>query len=67
VVALGLPAVTFMRCAILPHQRSSLGGRDVLSVSRRLGHSTPAITLNICSHRFQNKDEAAAAPIEAAM
>jgi integrase len=40
---------------------------DVVAVSRRLGHANPTVTLNIYSHLFENKDDAAAAAIEAAM
>lgn len=40
---------------------------DVVSVSRRLGHRSPALTLSIYSHLFKNKDGDAAAAIDAAM
>jgi integrase len=42
-------------------------GLDVVSVSRRLGHGSPAITLNVYAHQFTTKDAAAAGAIEAAM
>src|SRR5262245_31914602 len=35
-------------------------GLDVLTVSRRLGHGTPAITLNVYGHLFRPDDRAAA-------
>jgi integrase len=41
-------------------------GLDVLTVSRRLGHGTPAITLNVYGHLFR-PDERAAAIMEAAL
>jgi integrase len=36
-------------------------GVDVLSISRRLGHGSPAITLNVYGHLFKPDDRAAAA------
>jgi integrase len=42
-------------------------GLDVVAVSRRLGHGSPAITLSVYAHLFESKDDAAAAAIEAAM
>jgi integrase len=35
-------------------------GLDVLTISRRLGHGTPAITLNVYGHLFKTDDRAAA-------
>jgi hypothetical protein len=40
-------------------------GIDVVTVSRRLGHGSPAITLSVYAHLFKT-DQAAAAAIEAA-
>jgi integrase len=34
-------------------------GLDVLTISRRLGHGTPAITLNVYAHLFTPDDRAA--------
>ena len=42
------------------HTHASLliaAGADVVAVSRRLGHSNPAITLGVYSHAFQRRDE----------
>jgi integrase len=39
---------------------------DVLTISRRLGHSSPTITLNVYGHKFHNTDERAAQLMEAA-
>jgi integrase len=36
-------------------------GQDVVSVSKRIGHSNPSITLSVYSHLFSNKSDAAAA------
>jgi integrase len=42
-------------------------GLDVVAVSRRIGHASPAVTLGVYAHLFQSKDDVAAAAIEAAM
>jgi integrase len=42
-------------------------GLDVVAVSRRLGHASPTVTLNIYSHLFVKTDAAAASAIEAAL
>jgi len=62
-----LPRVMFHS---LRHAHASAliaAGLDVMAVSRRLGHSSPAITLGVYAHLFETKDDAAAAAIEAAM
>lgn len=41
-------------------------GMDVLTISRRLGHSTPTITLSVYGHLFANSDDRAAQIMEAA-
>jgi integrase len=41
-------------------------GMDVLTVSRRLGHGSPTITLGVYGHLFSNSDDKAAQVIEAA-
>jgi integrase len=41
-------------------------GLDVLAISRRLGHSSPTITLSIYGHLFPNADDRAASAIETA-
>jgi integrase len=40
-------------------------GVDVLTVSRRLGHGSPTITLGVYGHLFSNSDDRAASIIEA--
>jgi integrase len=42
-------------------------GLDILTISRRLGHGSPTITLGVYGHLFANTDERAAAIIEAAL
>jgi integrase len=41
-------------------------GMDVLTISRRLGHGSPAITLAVYGHLFGNTDAKAAEIMEAA-
>jgi integrase len=40
-------------------------GLDVLTISRRIGHASPAITLNVYGHLFANTDTCAADVMEA--
>ena len=40
-------------------------GIDVLTISRRLGHASPSITLNVYGHLFANTDDRAAEVMEA--
>lgn len=40
---------------------------DVVSVSRRLGHASPTITLGVYAHLFSNTDDRAADIVEAAL
>jgi len=42
-------------------------GLDVVSVGTRLGHASPALTLNIYAHLFSNRDDEAAAAIDAVL
>ena len=54
----------------LRHTSASMliaGGADVITVSRRLGHASPTITLGVYGHLFSNTDDRTAAIIEAAL
>jgi integrase len=42
-------------------------GLDVVKVSKRLGHASPTITLNVYAHLFNKNDDGAAQAIEAAI
>jgi integrase len=62
-----LPRVMFHA---LRHSHASAliaAGLDVVTVSRRLGHGSPAITLTVYAHKFASKDTAAAEAIDAVM
>jgi integrase len=61
----GIPEVTFHG---LRHTHASQlidQGVDIATISKRLGHATPAITLGVYAHRFQRDDGKAAAAINA--
>jgi integrase len=64
---LKLPKVTFH--ALRHTHVSSLirAGVDVVTVSRRIGHSNPSLTLNTYSHLFGNPDQHVAAIVERTM
>lgn len=67
VVALKLPPVVFHA---LRHSHASAliaSGLDVLTISRRLGHGSPVVTLTTYAHLFSKTDTAAANAIEAAL
>ncbi len=65
--SLKLPRVSFHA---LRHTHASAliaAGVDVVSVSRRLGHANPTVTLNTYGHLFAKDDSASAGAIEAAL
>jgi integrase len=64
--AVGMPNV---RLHSLRHTHASTliaAGVDVLTVSRRLGHSSPTITLNVYGHLVHGTDDRAAQAMDAA-
>lgn len=67
VIARNLPNVSFHG---LRHSNVSMlidGGLDVYAVSRRIGHSSAALTLETYTHLFRSKDAEAAEAIERAL
>jgi integrase len=55
--SIGLPDITFHA---LRHTHASHlidAGIDVVKISRRLGHSSPAITLKVYAHLFRRRDD----------
>ena len=56
--------VTFHACRHSHASALIAAGIDVVSVARRLGHSSPVITLSTYAHLFENKDDTSAAAIE---
>jgi integrase len=64
VKAADMPAVTLHS---LRHTHASYliaAGHDVLTISRRMGHGSPTITLGVYGHLFPNTDDRAAQAIE---
>jgi len=64
---IGLPEVTFHN---LRHSHASQlidAGVDIVTISKRLGHAKPDITLRIYAHLFRESDAKAAAAINAAL
>jgi integrase len=64
--AIGLPEVTFHA---LRHTHASQlidEGVDIVTISKRLGHAKPDITLHVYAHLFRQDDGKAAAAINAA-
>lgn len=64
--ALGLPHATLHSLRHAHASRLIAAGVDILTVSRRLGHGSPAITLNVYGHLYTNTDERAAVVAETA-
>jgi len=67
VAARKLPSVMFHA---LRHSHASAliaSGLDVVTVSRRLGHGTPMVTLTVYAHLFEKTDLTAASAIEATL
>ena len=57
--AIGLPHVTLHSLRHTHASQLITSGMDILTVSRRLGHSSPAITLTVYGHLLSPEDRAA--------
>jgi integrase len=64
---LKLPTVTFHALRHTHVSQLIAAGLDVVTVSRRIGHSNPTVTLSVYAHLFGNTDERAAAAVETAL
>jgi len=62
----GLPRVSLHALRHTHASQLIASGMDVLTISRRLGHGSPSITLGVYGHLFTNTDDRAAQIIEAA-
>jgi integrase len=65
--SIGMPEITFHS---LRHTHASQlidAGVDIVTISKRLGHAKPDVTLRIYAHLFRNDDSKAAAAINAVM
>lgn len=65
--ALNLPKVTLHALRHTHVSQLIAAGLDVVTVSRRIGHSNPTVTLGVYAHLFGNTDDRAAAAIETAL
>jgi integrase len=63
---LKLPKVTLHAWRHTHASQLIAAGMDVVTVSRRLGHASPTITLSVCSHLFHPTDGDAAAVFDRA-
>jgi integrase len=64
---LKLPIVTLHALRHTHVSQLIASGLDVVTVSRRIGHSNPTVTLGVYSHLFDNTDERAAGVVETAI
>lgn len=64
--AVGLSDVTFHTLRHTHFSQSIDAGVDIVTISKRLGHAKPDITLRIYAHLFRKDDSKAAAAINAA-
>ena len=63
----GIPSVKF-HCLRHAHASALIAaGLDVVKVSKRLGHASPTITLNVYAHLFNKSDDGAAQAIESVL
>jgi integrase len=67
IASLKLPKVTLHALRHTHVSQLIAAGLDVVTVSRRIGHSNPTVTLNVYAHLFDNTDERAAAAVETAL
>ena len=67
VSTLKLPKVTFHALRHTHASQLIAAGLDVVTVSRRIGHSNPTVTLTVYVHLFGNTDERAATAVENAL
>lgn len=65
VAAAGAPGITLHALRHTHASQLIAAGLDVLTVSRRLGHGSPTITLSVYGHLFANTDDRAAAVMDA--
>jgi integrase len=64
---IGEPAITFHALRHTHASQLIASGVDIVTISRRLGHAKPSVTLSIYAHMFHIDDSKAAAAINAAL
>jgi integrase len=67
VISLKLPRVSLHALRHTHASQLLAAGVGVVTVSRRLGHSNPTVTLNVYAHLFGNPDERASETVERAL
>jgi integrase len=65
--AIGVPELTFHALRHTHASQLIAAGVDVVTISKRLGHASPNITLSVYAHLFRQRDDKAAAAINAAL
>jgi integrase len=58
---IGMPELSFHARRHTHASQLTAAGIDVVTISRRLGHASPTVTLQICAHLFRKRDDKAAA------
>jgi integrase len=64
---IGMPEITFHGLRHTHASQLIASGVDIVTISRRLGHAKPSVTLAIYAHLFHTDDSKAAAAINAAL
>ena len=62
-----MPQVTFHTLRHTHASQLIAQGVDIVTISKRLGHAKPSVTLAIYAHMFTSDDRKAAAAINAAL
>jgi len=64
---IGMPEITFHGLRHTHASQLIASGVDIVTISKRLGHAKPSVTLAIYAHMFHIDDSRAAAAINAAL
>jgi integrase len=64
---IGMPEITFHSLRHSHVSQLISEGVDIVTISKRLGHARPAVTLAVYAHMFTSDDSKAAAAINAAL
>jgi integrase len=64
---IGMPEITFHALRHTHASQLIASGVDIVTISKRLGHAKPSVTLAIYAHMFHIDDSKAAAAINAAL
>jgi integrase len=62
-----MPEITFHGLRHTHASQLIAAGIDIVTISKRLGHAKPSVTLAIYAHMFNTDDSKAAAAINAAL